>query len=180
MAVVGVKLGQILEAAPDLSYAYNELFDQTNTSKSLHQALRLTGDRGDPWLNGDGGLHPDVVRRVVPWLAVGRCFVCVDTTTVGDEEVKYTVDNTGMIDALSKQVVGANGEAIAINYVSPADKAILTQRLDEVPDQEYFEGGIELGIAKDGLRFEPVDISDLWAVEVDFEEDLSRANEHFS
>ena len=180
MAVVGFKLGQILEAAPDISYAYNELFDQTNTSKSLHKALRLTGDRGVLWLNGDVVFHPDVLRRVMPLMEEGRSFVCVDTATVGDEEVKYTVDSTGMIDALSKQVVGANGEAIGINYVSPADKATLTRRLDEVPDQEYFEGGIELGIAKDGLRFEPVDISDLWAVEVDFEEDLSRANEHFS
>jgi choline kinase len=38
---------------------------------------------------------------------------------------------------------------------------------------------MEVGIESDGLRFQAVDISDLYAVEVDFAEDLERANEHF-
>ncbi|NLY95593.1 MAG: hypothetical protein GXY23_16405, partial [Myxococcales bacterium] len=42
----------------------------------------------------------------------------------------------------------------------------------------YFERGIELAIEKDGMRVLPVDISDLFAVEVDFAEDLERANAH--
>jgi choline kinase len=33
-------------------------------------------------------------------------------------------------------------------------------------------------IAGDGVRVLPFDIKDLFAVEVDFEEDLSRANAH--
>ena len=33
-------------------------------------------------------------------------------------------------------------------------------------------------IEKDGVRVVPFDIRDLFAVEVDFEEDLSRANQH--
>lgn len=179
-AVVGFKLAQILEAAPDITYAYNEVFDQTNTSKSLLRALTVSGDRGVLWMNGDVVFDPEVLRRVEPLVEAQRSFVCVDTATVAEEEVKYTVGADGMIDKLSKQVVNALGEAVGINFVSAADKATLIKRLDEVPDQEYFEGGIELGIAQDGLRFEPVDISDLWAVEVDFEEDLTRANEHFS
>jgi choline kinase len=48
--------------------------------------------------------------------------------------------------------------------------------LQRVNDQDYFERGIELGIVHDGLRVEPLDISDLYAVEVDFAEDLERAN----
>ena len=36
--------------------------------------------------------------------------------------------------------------------------------------------GIALAIEQDALRFEPVDISDLYAVEIDFAEDLERAN----
>ena len=42
---------------------------------------------------------------------------------------------------------------------------------------DYFERGIEVAIEKAGLRVEPVDISDLFAVEVDFEADLERANQ---
>ena len=39
-------------------------------------------------------------------------FVCVDTTTVADEEVKYTLDDDGYIRELSKTVVGGLGEAV--------------------------------------------------------------------
>ena len=43
-------------------------------------------------------------------------------------------------------------------------------------DQDYFERGLELAIAEDGMLIAPLDISDLYAVEVDFAEDLERAN----
>ena len=61
--------------------------------------------------------------------------------------------------------------------ISAKDKAALVKRLDEVADNDYFERGIEVSIEKDGAAFIPVDISDLFAVEVDFPEDLERANE---
>ncbi|WP_166849865.1 NTP transferase domain-containing protein [Isoptericola sp. BMS4] len=177
LVVVGFKLEMILEAAPDVTYAYNEVYDQTNTSKSLMRALRVTGDRGVLWMNGDVVFHPDVLRRVQPLIDEGRSFVCVNTSSVGDEEVKYTVDDDGHIAELSKTVQGALGEAVGINYVAPADKAKLLERLAEVDDQAYFERGVELAIENDGLKVVPVDISDLYAVEVDFAEDLERANQ---
>jgi hypothetical protein len=51
------------------------------------------------------------------------------------------------------------------------------RQLQRVDDQDYFERGLELAILEDGLRLAPLDISDLYAVEVDFAEDLERANE---
>lgn len=179
LVVVGFKLEQIMEAVPDVTFAYNELYDQTNTSKSLLKALRATGERGVLWMNGDVVFHPDVLRRVQPLLDAGTSFVCVNTASVADEEVKYTVDADGNIVALSKEVPtnDALGEAVGINYVAPADKAYLIEKLAAVGDQDYFERGIEIGIAESGLKVRPVDISDLYAVEVDFAEDLERANE---
>jgi choline kinase len=103
----------------------------------------------------------------------------VNTSKVSDEEVKYTLSADGFIGQLSKQVVDGLGEAVGINFVSASDKVALIKRLAEVDDQDYFERGIEVGIESDGLLFEAVDISDLYAVEVDFAEDLERANEHF-
>ena len=177
LVVVGFKLEQILEAAPDVTFAYNELYDQTNTSKSLLKALRATGDRGVLWMNGDVVFDPRVLERLKPYIESGQSFVSVNTAAVGDEEVKYTVDADGRIDELSKTVQGALGEAVGINYVAPADKAALVARLAEVGDQDYFERGIEVAIEKDGLQVVPVDVSDLYAVEVDFAEDLDRANQ---
>ncbi len=179
MIVVGFKLEAIIERFPEATFVYNELYDQTNTSKSLLKALRASGDGGVLWMNGDVVFDPNVLTRVTPLMDSGQSFVVVNTSKVSDEEVKYTLDADGFIDQLSKQVTPALGEAVGINFVSAADKAALIARLDEVGDQDYFERGIEFGIERDGLKFKAVDISDLYAVEVDFAEDLERANELF-
>jgi choline kinase len=179
MIVVGFKLEAIIERFPEATFVYNEFYDQTNTSKSLLKALRASGDGGVLWLNGDVVFDPQVLVRVTPYMDGNQSFVVVNTSKVSDEEVKYTLDSAGYIDQLSKQVQPALGEAVGINYVAAQDKAALIARLAQVDDQDYFERGIELAIARDGLRFQAVDISDLYAVEVDFPEDLERANELF-
>jgi choline kinase len=179
MIVVGFKLEAIIERFPEATFVYNELYDQTNTSKSLLKALRASNDGGALWLNGDVVFDPEVLNRVLPLIEADQSFVVVNTAKVSDEEVKYTLSADGYIDQLSKQVVGGFGEAVGINFVSSRDKQALIKRLAEVDDQDYFERGIEVGIESDGLRFQAVDISDLYAVEVDFAEDLERANEHF-
>ncbi len=179
MIVVGFKLEAIIERFPEATFVYNELYDQTNTSKSLLKALRASGDGGVLWLNGDVVFDPQVLVRVTAKMEADQSFVVVNQSKVSDEEVKYTLDAHGYINELSKQVVGGLGEAVGINYVAAQDKKALIARLQEVGDQDYFERGIELGIDNDGLKFEAVDISDLYAVEVDFAEDLDRANELF-
>ena len=176
-AVVGFKLDLVIEAMPDISFVYNEVYDSTNTSKSLLKALRLSQPGGVLWLNGDVVFDPQVLTLVEEHIDAGRSFVCVNTESVAEEEVKYTLDDDGYIKELSKGVVGGLGEAVGINYIAADDKATLVQRLDEAGDQDYFERGIELAIEKDGLRIEALDISKFHIVEVDFDEDLTRANE---
>jgi choline kinase len=179
MIVVGFKLEAIIERFPEATFVYNEFFDQTNTSKSLLKALQASGDGGVLWLNGDVVFDPQVLVRVTEFIESNQSFVVVNQSKVSDEEVKYTLDDSGFISELSKQVVGGLGEAVGINFVGSQDKAALIERLIQVDDQDYFERGIELAIENDGLRFKAVDISDLYAVEIDFAEDLDRANELF-
>lgn len=176
--VVGFKLELILEAFPDVSYVYNEAYDQTNTNRSLLKALRLSAAGGVLWMNGDVVFDPTVLERVKDLIDAEQSFICVNTAVVGDEEVKYTVDADGYVDLLSKTVADALGESVGINYISAPDKARLIERLAECADLDYFERGIELMIEKDGVKVLPYDIRDLFAVEVDFEEDLTRANQH--
>ncbi len=176
--VVGFKLDLILEAFPDVTYIYNEAYDQTNTNRSLLKALRLSTEGGVLWMNGDVVFDPQVLEKVSDLMESDTSFICVDTAAVGDEEVKYTVDDDGYVDELSKQVVNARGEAIGINFVSASDKPTLIDRLSECSDADYFERGIELAISHDSMRVMPVDIGEFFAVEVDFEEDLTRANEY--
>jgi choline kinase len=174
--VVGFKLNLVIENNPDVAYVYNEIFDATNTSKSLLKALQRTGKAGVLWLNGDVVFDPRALKPVRKAVEKGQSFVAVNTASTAEEEVKYTVDKHGYIDELSKQVRNALGEALGINYVSREDKAALIRWLEACGDQDYFERGIELAIANEGVRFRPLDISRYPCVEVDFEADLDRAN----
>ncbi len=179
LIVVGYKLEAIIERFPEATFVYNEYYDQTNTSKSLLKALRAAPDGGVLWLNGDVVFDPQVLNRVTPLIEEDQSFVVVNTSKVSDEEVKYTLDLAGFIKELSKTVSGGLGEAVGINFVSGKDKSKLIERLEQVGEQDYFERGIELAIELDALKFKAVDISDLYAVEIDFAEDLDRANELF-
>ncbi|MFM1777943.1 MAG: hypothetical protein RL741_561 [Actinomycetota bacterium] len=174
--VVGFKLDLILEAAPDVAFVYNERYDQTNTNRSLLKALRTSGAGPVVWMNGDVVFEPAVLKRMQANIDADETVIAVNTSAVSEEEVKYTVTADGMVNELSKTVVNGLGEAVGINLVAAKDKAKLINWLAQCDDQDYFERGIELAIEKDGLKVLPVDISDLFAVEVDFEADLERAN----
>lgn len=176
--VVGFKLEMILEAHPDKVFVYNEVFDQTNTSKSLLRALRATADGGVLWMNGDVVFDAAVLEVARPMLSADTSFVVVNDAAVGAEEVKYTLDPDGSIADLSKTVVDGIGEAIGVNYISSTDKSALIRRLDEVDDQDYFERAMEVLIAEDHVRFEPLVVPELGAIEVDTQADLDRANHH--
>ncbi len=176
--VVGFKMDLVMEAAAaDASFVYNELYDQTNTSKSLLKALRLAPPGPVLWLNGDVVFVPGLLAHLRPYLDAGDSFVAVNTDSVADEEVKYTLDGDGYVKDLSKQVVGGLGEAVGINHVAGADRDTLIAHLDRCEDQDYFERALETAISEAGLRVQAVDISAYGCVEVDFEPDLVRANE---
>lgn len=122
--VVGYKMEQIMEHVPDASFVYNENFDQTNTSKSLLKALSNSASGGVLWMNGDVVFDSKILDYVKPFIQNEQSFVTVNVSSVSDEEVKYTIDNNGFIDLLSKSVPHdlAGGEAVGINYVSKYDK----------------------------------------------------------
>lgn len=174
--VVGYRAEAIVDAFPDVDYVYNDRYDQTNTSKSLLRALGATGRGGVLWMNGDVVFDPRVLGRAIDLIERDQSFVTVNTAKVSDEEVKYTLGEDGYVRELSKTVANGIGEAVGINYISARDKRAFVRQLGRVGDQDYFERALELAIAEDGLRLQVLDISDLYAVEVDFAEDLERAN----
>lgn len=178
--VVGFRPDMIMAAFPDVLFAYNERYESTNTCKSLLKALRASHRGGVLWLNGDVVFDPRLLDALTGSIAADRTFVCVNTARVGAEEVKYTLGRDGYVDQLSKQVMGGLGEAVGINYISAADKAVLIRQLEQCRDQDYFERGLEAAIAADGMRVEAVDISAYFAIEVDFTDDLARANTEVS
>ncbi|MGO9927059.1 MAG: hypothetical protein ACLPLP_13315 [Mycobacterium sp.] len=131
-------------------------------------------------LNGDVVFDPRLLERAQALIESDRTFACVNTAAVGEEEVKYRTDADGYLTELSKSVIHGRGEAVGINYVASADKAALIEHLERCTDQDFFERGMESAIKEGRLRVQALDISDCFVVEVDFADDLERANTEVS
>jgi CDP-glycerol glycerophosphotransferase len=175
--VVGFMAETVMSAAPHgVGFVRNDDYRITNTAKSLLAALSEIPGGGVLWLNGDVVFEDAVLARGTERMREQQTLVWVNTAAVGDEEVKYTVDAEGFIHDLSKTVAGGLGEAVGINFVGDADRAVLIEHLRACGPQDYFERGLETAIAQSGMRVHPLDISGLLAREVDDEEDLERAN----
>ena len=56
------------------------------------------------WMNGDVVFDSAVLARLESNIVRGDNVICVNTSVVGEEEVKYTVDAGGHVDELSKKV----------------------------------------------------------------------------
>lgn len=173
--VVGFKKDLIMERFPELTYIYNPIFDRTNTSKSLLQALKKYRNEPVLWFNGDVVFDEKLLTILLPYIKDNTSFVAVNTSKVGDEEVKYTL-NGEFINKLSKKVKNALGEAVGINFISSNDIKKFISRLEECQDKDYFEKGLELAIEKDRIQVKAVDISAYNCMEIDFLEDLENVN----
>ena len=177
--VVGYKKELIMETFPDMSFIYNPYFDQTNTSKSLLKALKKNRHESVLWLNGDVVFDREMLSDALPLLAREASFVCVNNLECGEEEVKYTLGKSGFVDQISKQVKDGLGEAVGINFVAKSDMGLFIKWLEACDDNDYFERGLELAVQRDGLELSALDISKYRCLEVDFNEDLVRANKLF-
>lgn len=176
LVVVGFKKELIVGRHPELSYTFNEKFAVTNTSKSLLKGLsRLDDDV--LWLNGDVIFDREIIPKM---LSAGCSCVLVDDKRCGPEEVKYRTDGAGFITEISKQVEGAEGEALGLNLVARADLEALRRHLELVGDNDYFEKAIENYIVQEKGRFLAVPAGGLFCHEVDFPEDLERVRAYLS
>ena len=173
--VVGFKKDLIMESFPDLTYVYNQYFDQTNTAKSLLKVIRKNKGESILWMNGDIVFDKNILNRLKKYIDKDISFVAVNTSKVADEEVKYTL-NDECIHKLSKEVENGLGEAVGINFISSKYVDLFIKRLEECKDNDYFEKALEMAIEKDGFKIKAVDISDFNCIEIDFEEDLKNAN----
>lgn len=169
--VVGFKKKLIMEEYPYLRFACNDNYATTNTAASLLVGLQEV-TRGDVmWLNGDVVFDATILDSLRN--GARSNLVWVNRNSVGDEEVKYTVDGSGYITEISKSVKNAFGEAVGINLVTGNDLAVLKVCLEACSSHDYFERGLEFAIER-GVKFLPIDIGARFCVEVDFEEDLER------
>lgn len=99
-----------MEAVESVCFIENADYESTNTSKSLLMALENVNE-DCLWLNGDVIFDHDVVSRVKN--NVGNT-IAVNTSKCQEEEIKYTTDSTGFINAISKSVQNAGVESVGL------------------------------------------------------------------
>jgi choline kinase len=177
VVVVGFRSELITKKYSDLSYVYNDRYDQTNTAASLLLALEKTNEDDTLWLNGDVVFDGDILRLIQN--NPDNNLIFVKRGSCGAEEIKYSVDRRGAVLNISKTVCNGLGEAVGINFIKKQDLPTFTACLAECTPADFFERAIELAIEL-GVSFLPVDIGDAFCVEIDFEEDLHKVKEHFS
>jgi len=169
--VVGYQKERIQEQFADLAFVENPRFAEENTAKSLERALK--GIEEDVlWLNGDVVFHHTILESV---LAHRQTVMVVNRAAVGEEEVKYRADGQGNILEVSKEVTNSQGEALGINFFTKEDLVALKKNLKLCEDHDYFEKAIERCI-QEGLQISCVTAPFSQCTEVDFPEDLQRAN----
>lgn len=175
IAVVGFKKELIMEKFPDILYVYNPDYLKENTSKSLLRALSLI-DEDVLWLNGDVVFHPKTIGKI---LNRKKAAMLVNSSKVGEEEVKYTLSSSGFIKEIAKTVSNPKGEAVGINFFPKESLAPLRENLARCKKEDYFEYAIQLSIDQ-GMEVEAVECAEDDCVEIDFPEDLKKANELIS
>ena len=171
MIVVGYHKEEIMEEFPDLLYVYNPDFSKENTSKSLLRALEKC-DEDVLWMNGDVVFHFSVLGAV---LEKSRTSMVVSVGRVGQEEVKYRQDQAGKILEVSKKVEHPQGEALGINFIAKKDLNAFREQLRLCQPGDYFEQAMESCIVE-GMEVWVVPVKAELCTEIDFPEDLERAN----
>ncbi len=169
--VVGYRKEMIMEQFPGCLFVNNPNFSQQNTSKSLLLALNQLND-DVLWINGDVVFHPSIIKDVLDF---NRNCMVVNVGPVGEEEVKYSIDAQGKILEVSKQVSHPAGEALGINFFKAEALENLRKGLKDCREQDYFEKGVE-SCLKQGVTVWSLPIANHLCTEVDFIEDLNRAN----
>lgn len=179
--VVGYRDAMIcdyLKRYPEFSVTWinNPDYAHTNTAYSLWLARReMTGNF--LYLNGDVLFHPELIRRLV---AAPSCNpLAVERKRCGDEEVKVLLSGT-RITAIGKEIppTEAYGEFIGVARFAGSIGSLFGATLTDVVERDrllknYFETAVDRLL--DQAVFTALDISDLPCIEIDFPEDLERA-----
>ncbi len=171
IVVVGYLEQMIMDKYPKLHYVHNTNYTHENTSKSLLKAI-VDIHEDVLWMNGDVVFHPTILTEIMHYK---RSCMAVNQTKVGEEEVKYRTDEQGMILEVSKEVRRGMGEAIGVNYFAKPDLLLLKTHLASCKPTDYFEKGIERCI-QDGTKVKALPFPVDYTCEIDFPEDLVRAN----
>jgi choline kinase len=188
VVVVGFAAAAVADRVPELQarhgvsleLVHNPKAEEWNNAYSLWCA-RDHFARGFVLANGDT-LHPSDVERTLLGPEVDGVLLALDDVdTLGEEEMKVSLDRSGAVTRITKLMdpADAAGEYIGLARVAAGAAAALTDALEATwrrnPDLYYEDGFQEL--VDRGHRIEVASIGAAQWTEVDDHVDLARARE---
>lgn len=173
--VVGHKNELIKKQITDVNYIYNPDYADTNTAKSLLLGLRDIDD-DVIWSNGDLIYDEEIIGEIIK---SDNNTVIVNKARCDEEEVKYSINGSGQIIEISKEVSRPEGEALGINLIRRESLADLKKALEECDRNDYFERGLQILIDRK-TKLLPLDVSQYRCIEIDFPEDWEKAQKMFA
>ncbi|RJL30513.1 sugar phosphate nucleotidyltransferase [Bailinhaonella thermotolerans] len=163
-----------------LTLVHNDKAEEWNNAYSLWCARDHFGE-GALLVNGDT-VHPVSVEETLLSNRGSDILLAVDTVkTLGDEEMKITLDPAGHLATITKlmEPAEAAGEYIGATLIEPAAAARLADALEATwrrdPNLYYEDGYAELVARGEKIAVAP--IGEVEWVEVDNHDDLTRARE---
>ena len=163
----------------NVKFVINNHYFETNTAYSL----RLCNDsiNNEPFIlmNGDVLYPKEVLTRVIN--SNYDTVLAVDIKPCGREEVKVIEGEGNRIVAIGKELIEDNslGEFIGVAKFSKNISSKFMNSLDRLissgGNSDYFEAAIHPLMSEYDIYYE--DISDLPCIEIDFVEDLEKAQE---
>lgn len=168
---------------PGLRFTFDEnlRFLETNTARSLEIALMSCRVKNESvvFFNGDVVFEAGILSGLFGETRERDRNIVVFTQTkkCGIEEIKYVTNGDGTILSIGKYIYPeiAEGEGIGINYISSHLINTVIDELGRCNENDFFEKAFDKLTSRNILKAN--DIGEMFAVEVDFAEDLLLARE---
>ena len=171
----------IIDNYPDMDFTFitNEHFFETNTSYSVYLCTEKLISAETVLMNGDVLYPPALLKRIIE--SEFDNVLAVDVKECGREEVKVIEGDGNRLVAIGKELIQENslGEFIGVAKLSKsfciAFSASLSRLIYAGGKSDYFEAAMLPLLDEYDVYYE--DVSDLPCIEIDFAEDLDRAQE---
>jgi choline kinase len=165
--------------AVDITFIYNERYEQTNNIYSLWLTRPYTEGQDVLLLDSDIVFDPQIVARL---LDCGQAdALALNRHELGEEEIKVIVDADNRVTEISKvcSIQQAIGESIGIEKMSAAYTRTLFAELQRMIEGEgldnvFYERAFERLIPQ-GHSFYVLDTTELFSIELDTVSDFEQA-----
>jgi len=167
----------------DLRFTFdkNIRYLDTNTARSLEIALRSCREKEEPvvFFNGDVVFEDGILTGLLNenHYREKKIVVFAQTKECGEEEIKIVTDGQGGVISIGKYIEPkkAEGEGIGINFIPFSLIDTVIDELERCGDNDFFEKAFDR-LTDDSL-LKAFDIGDMFAIEIDFAEDLRQARD---